>query len=29
LSHDEQGASDTKRVQLLAGVVKGLETAKS
>jgi hypothetical protein len=29
LSHDEQGASDAKRVQLLEGVVKGLETAKS
>jgi hypothetical protein len=29
LAHDEQGASDTKRVQWLAGVVKGLETAKS
>ncbi|HKT08600.1 MAG TPA: hypothetical protein VJR24_11935, partial [Gemmatimonadaceae bacterium] len=29
LSHDEQGASDTKRVQLLERVVKGLQTAKS
>ena len=29
LSHDEQGASDAKRVQLLEGVVKGLEMAKS
>ncbi|HKT06599.1 MAG TPA: hypothetical protein VJR24_01780, partial [Gemmatimonadaceae bacterium] len=29
LSHDEQGSSDAKRVQLLEGVVKGLETAKS
>jgi len=29
LSHDEQGASDAKRVQLLEGVVKGLETAKT
>ena len=28
LSRDEQGASDTKRVQLLEGVVKGLETAR-
>jgi len=28
LSHDEQGAGDTKRVQLLEAVVKGLETAK-
>ncbi len=28
LSRDEQGASDTKRVQLLEGVVKGLAAAK-
>jgi hypothetical protein len=28
LSHDEQGASDSKRVQLLEDVVKGLESAK-
>jgi len=28
LSHDEQGAGDAKRVQLLEAVVKGLETAK-
>jgi len=29
LSHDAQGASDTKRLRLLEGVVKGLETGKS
>ena len=29
LSHDAQSASDTRRVQLLQNVVKGLETAKS
>jgi len=29
LSHDAQGASDTKRLRLLEGVVNGLETGKS
>jgi hypothetical protein len=28
LSHDEPGASDTKRVQLLEAVVKGLSSAR-